>query len=201
MTQLIPRTVLFGNPERTSPRLSPDGDRLAWIAPRDGVLNVWVPPVRVDPGQQDAVDWAAAEVVTDDRDRGIRMFTWAHDGRHLLYIQDTGGDENWRLHDVDLETGQRRDLTPFSDVQVQIVASNKKFPTEILIGLNRDNPQLHDVYRLHLLNRDLSLVEKNPGFAGYEADEDLVIRAAYAPLPAGSMGLRGREQARAGWRP
>jgi dipeptidyl aminopeptidase/acylaminoacyl peptidase len=200
MTQLIPRTVLFGNPERTSPRLSPDGDRLAWIAPRDGVLNVWVAPVRVDPGQQDAVDWAAAEVVTDDRDRGIRMFTWAHDGRHLLYIQDTGGDENWRLHDVDLETGQRRDLTPFSDVQVQIVASNKKFPTEILIGLNRDNPQLHDVYRLDLLTGDLTLVEKNPGFAGWEADDDLAVRAAYAPLPDGSMNLMVRDRAGDEWR-
>jgi dipeptidyl aminopeptidase/acylaminoacyl peptidase len=200
MTQLIPRTVLFGNPERTSPRLSPDGNRLAWIAPRDGVLNVWVAPLRVDPGQQDAVDWAAAQVVTDDRDRGIRMFTWAHDGRHLLYIQDTGGDENWRLHDVDLETMRRRDLTPFKDVQVQIVASNKKFPTEILIGLNRDNPQLHDVYRLDLLTGDLTLVEKNPGFAGWEADEDLAVRAAYAPLPDGSMNLMVRDQAGGEWR-
>jgi dipeptidyl aminopeptidase/acylaminoacyl peptidase len=200
MTDLIPRTVLFGNPERTFPRLSPDGTRLAWIAPRDGVLNVWVAPLRVDPGQQDAVDWAAAQVVTDDRDRGIRMFTWAHDARHLLYIQDTGGDENWRLHDVNLETGQRRDLTPFTGVQVQLLAGNKKFPTEVLIGLNRDNPQLHDVYRLDLLTGDLTLVEKNPGFAGWIADEDLVVRGAYAPLPDGSMDVMVRDQAGGQWR-
>src|SRR6201994_4941883 len=182
MTDLIPRSVLFGNPERTSPQLSPDGIRLAWIAPHD------------------AGDWSAARVVTDDQDRGIRRFTWAHDARHLLYIQDTGGDENWRLHDVNLETMQRRDLTPFKDVQVQLIAGNKKFPTEILVGLNRDNPQLHDVYRLDLLSGDLTLVEKNPGFAGYEADEDLVIRAAYAPLPDGSMNLMVRDQAGAEWR-
>ena len=94
MTDLIPRTVLFGNPERTLPQLSPDGTRLAWIAPQDGVLNVWVAPLRIASGN--AVDFAPAQVVTDDRDRGIRMFYWAHDGRHLLYIQDTGGDENWR---------------------------------------------------------------------------------------------------------
>ena len=193
MTDLIPRTVLFGNPERTFPRLSPDGTRLAWIAPHDGVLNVWVAPLRVDPGQDDTVDWEAAQVVTDDHDRGIRMFTWAHDARHLLYIQDTGGDENWRLHDVNLETMRRRDLTPFSGVQAQLVAGNKKFPTDILVGLNRDNPQLHDVYRLDLLTGDLTLVEKNPGFAGYEADEDLVIRAAYAPRPDGSMNLMVRD--------
>src|SRR5580693_709841 len=200
MTELIPRTVLFGNPERTFPRLSPDGSRLAWIAPDDGVLNVWVAPLRADPGRGDAVDWAAAQVVTDDRDRGIRMFTWAHDARHLLYIQDTGGDENWRLHDVNLETMQRRDLTPFPGVQVQLIAGNKKFPTEVLIGLNRENPQLHDVYRLDLLTGDLTLVEKNPGFAGWEADEDLVIRGAYAPLPDGSMNLMVRDQAGTEWR-
>jgi dipeptidyl aminopeptidase/acylaminoacyl peptidase len=200
MTELIPRTVLFGNPERTFPRLSPDGSRLAWIAPHDGVLNVWIAPLRADPGRGDAVDWAAAQVVTDDRDRGIRMFTWAHDARHLLYIQDTGGDENWRLHDVNLETMQRRDLTPFPGVQVQLIAGNKKFPTEVLIGLNRDNPQLHDVYRLDLLTGDLTLVEKNPGFAGWVADEELAVRGAFAPLADGSMNLMVRDQAGTEWR-
>src|ERR1017187_2296140 len=96
MAELIPRRVLFGNPERVSPRISPDGTLLAWIAPHEGVLNVWVAPAGAD-----GVDWAQARVVTDDTDRGIRMFTWAHDGRHVLYLRDTGGDENWRLHDVD----------------------------------------------------------------------------------------------------
>src|SRR6201995_148500 len=200
MTDLIPRTVLFGNPERTSPRLSPDGTRLAWIAPHDGVLNVWVAPLRVDPGQDDTVDWAAAQVGTDDPDRGLRMFFWAHDARHLLYLQDTGGHENWRLHDVNLETMLRRDLTPFKDAQVQPLASNKKFPTEILVGLNCDNPQLHDVYKLDLLTGDLTLIEKNPGFAGWEADEDLVVRAAYAPLPDGGMNLMVRDAPSSEWR-
>src|SRR5437763_9794543 len=143
MTELIPLEVLFGNPQRIAPAISPDGTRLAWIAPREGVLNVWAAPVTG--GTDEGVDWAAARVVTDDTDRGIRMFTWAHDGRHLLYLQDTGGDENWRLHDVDLQTMQRRDLTPFEGVRAELIAAEKKFPTDILVGLNRDNPQLHDV--------------------------------------------------------
>src|SRR4029077_3766696 len=99
MAELIPRRVLFGNPERVSPHISPDGTRLAWIAPHEGGLNVWVAPMGGD-----GADWPGAQVVRDDTDRGIRMFAWAHDGRHLLYLQDTGGDENWRLHDVDLAT-------------------------------------------------------------------------------------------------
>jgi dipeptidyl aminopeptidase/acylaminoacyl peptidase len=198
MTDLIPRNILFGNPERTSPELSPDGTRLAWIAPDNGILNVWVAPLRV--ASDETVDWSAARVVTDDQDRGIRRFTWAHDGRHLLYMQDTGGDENWRLHDVNLETMHRRDLTPFAGVQAQVVATSKKFPTEVLVGLNRDNEQLHDVYRLDLLTGDLALEVKNPGFVGWLADEQMAVRAGFAPLPDGGFNLMVRDHPDDEWR-
>ena len=80
MTELIPRQVLFGNPERLSPRLSPGGNRLAWIAPHHDVLNVWVAPMT----RAEGADWTAARVVTQDTDRGVRSFDWAHDDRHLL---------------------------------------------------------------------------------------------------------------------
>ncbi|HEU5417224.1 MAG TPA: S9 family peptidase [Streptosporangiaceae bacterium] len=189
MPDLIPLPVLFGNPERVSPRISPDGTQLAWIAPHEGVLNVWLAPV----SPRDGVDLAAARVITDDTDRGIRQFDWAHDGRHLLYIQDTGGDENWRLHDVDVQTMQRRDLTPFEGVQTQLVAAERKHPDEILIGLNRDNPQLHDVYRLDLVTGELTKELDNPGFAGWIADSQLLVRAALAPQPDGGFLLLVRE--------
>jgi dipeptidyl aminopeptidase/acylaminoacyl peptidase len=191
MSQLIPLTVLFGNPERVSPRLSPDGSQLAWIAPHDGVLNVWRAPI----SSQAGVDWDAAQVVTDDTERGIRQFAWAHDGRHLLYLQDVGGDENWRLHDVDLTTMQRRDLTPFEGVQTQLIATEKDFPDEILIGLNKDNEQLHDVYRLDLRTAELTKVLTNPGFVGMVADAQLAVRAALQPRPDGSMVLVVRDSA------
>jgi dipeptidyl aminopeptidase/acylaminoacyl peptidase len=197
MVELIPRQVLFGNPERLSPRLSPDGTRLAWIAPHQGVLNVWIAPASTGAG----VDWAAAQVITDDTDRGIRQFAWAHDGRHLLYLQDTGGDENWRLHDVDIETLQRRDLTPFDGVQTQIIAMERKFPTEILVGLNRDNAELHDVYRLDLVTGDLTKEVENPGFIGWVADAQLAVKATVAPQPDGSLVVMVREAPDADWRP
>jgi dipeptidyl aminopeptidase/acylaminoacyl peptidase len=197
MAELIPRRVLFGNPERVSPQISPDGTRLAWIAPHEGVLNVWVAPM----GGDDGVDWSAAQVVTDDTDRGIRMFAWAHDGRHLLYLQDTGGDENWRLHDVDLTTMQRRDLTPFGNVRTELIAAEKKFPTEILVGLNKDNPQLHDVYRLNLTTGELVKEVTNPGFVGWVADAQLVVRAGIAPQPDGGMVLMVRGDTGEDWRP
>jgi len=197
MVELIPRQVLFGNPERLSPRLSPDGTRLAWIAPHQGVLNVWIAPASTEAG----VDWAAAQVLTDDTDRGIRQFAWAHDGRHLLYLQDTGGDENWRLHDVDIETMQRRDLTPFDGVQTQIIAMERKFPTEILVGLNRDNAELHDVYRLDLVTGELTKEVENPGFIGWVADAQMAVKATVAPQPDGSLVVMVRDTADADWRP
>jgi dipeptidyl aminopeptidase/acylaminoacyl peptidase len=197
MVELIPRQVLFGNPERVSPHISPDGTRLAWIAPHNGVLNVWVAPAGAGAG----VDWDAARVVTDDTDRGIRQFAWAHDGRHLLYLQDTGGDENWRLHDVDIETMQRRDLTPFDGVQTQLIAMERKFPTDVLVGLNRDNAELHDVYRLDLVTGELTKELDNPGFVDWVADAHLVVRGAVAPQPDGGFELMVRDSAGHDWRP
>jgi dipeptidyl aminopeptidase/acylaminoacyl peptidase len=206
MVDLIPREVLFGNPERISPHISPDGTRLAWIAPREGVLNVWVAPIGAS-----GVDWDAAEVVTDDTDRGIRVFAWARDGRHLLYLQDTGGDENWRLYDVDLDpetpaaaggvaSRTKRDLTPYDGIQARIIATRKSHRDEVLVGMNRDNPQLHDVYRLDLKTGDLAKLIENPGYAGWLADEDMVVRGALAPLPDGGFDLLVRDDAEADWR-
>jgi dipeptidyl aminopeptidase/acylaminoacyl peptidase len=182
---LVPRQVLFGNPERVSPRISPDGTRLAWVAPDEGVLNVWVNEV--------GAPLENAHAVTDDRDRGIRSYFWAHDDRHLLYIQDVGGDEDWHLFSVDLLTGETQDVTPFEGVQARVDETDKRFPDTILIGLNKDNPQLHDVYRLDLPTGEIEKVVANPGFIGFLADADFNVRAGLAPLPDGGMVLMVRD--------
>src|ERR1700689_2601561 len=190
MVELIPRTVLFGNPERVAPHISPDGTRLAWIAPHEGGLNVWVAPI----GSSGA-DWDSGAVVTADPDRGIRVCAFARDDRHLLYLQDTGGDENWRLYDVDLQTMARRDLTPFGGVQTQILGMERDFPTELLVGLNKDNPELHDVYRLDLVTGELTKIVDNPGYVGWLADSRLVVRATFQPLPDGGLRILVRDDA------
>ena len=181
---LVPREVLFGNPEKVQPRISPDGKRLAYIAPVNGVLNVWVGDIGAP---EDAF-----KPVTNDTERGIRAFFWGQDNARILYVQDAGGDENWRLYDTELATGTTRDLTPFEGVQAQLIAEEKEFPTELLVGLNKENPQLHDVYHLDVETGELEMILQNPGIVGFVADAEMRVRAGLQPRPDGGMNLVGR---------
>ena len=180
---LIPRSVLFGNPEKTGPQLSPDGTKLAYLAPQDGVLNVWVRTVGNSNDQ----------VVTRDTLRGIRSFFWQDDSAHLVYLQDSGGDENFHLYQTEIETQQTEDLTPFPGVRAAPLALNPNIPGRMLVSLNQRDPRVFDVYSLDLTTRELTLDTENPGdVASFAADNALQVRAAQVQLPDGSTELRVR---------
>ena len=167
---LIPRDALFGNPTRTQARLSPDGKFISYIAPRDGVLNVWVAPL----GKLDA-----AQPVTRDAKRGIRQHFWAYDGKHVLYLQDQGGDENWRVHSVEVASSRDIDLTPIAGVQAQVVGMSPQRPGVVLVGLNDRKPEWHDLYEIDIASGARKLVEQNDQeFAGYVEDAALQPRLA-----------------------
>lgn len=174
--ELIPRSVIFGNPEKTMPAVSPDGKMMAYLAPLDGVINVWVKTI----GKEDD------KAVTEDTNRGIINYFWSGDGKRIMYLQDKGGNENRQLHDVDLETGAKRSLTPYENVQVQVIGQDKHYPTHLVIAMNKDNPQLHDAYHLDLITGELTQVAKNPGnVLGWITDTYLRVKAALA-VNAGS---------------
>jgi dipeptidyl aminopeptidase/acylaminoacyl peptidase len=187
---LIPLEVLFGNPERAAAQISPDGTRLSYLAPLDGVLNVFVGVI----GAGDA------QPVTRDTNRGIQGYVWAHDNRHILYVRDRDGSENFRLYDVDLDTGVERDLTPFDNVQCRIIKLPKRFPNDVLVGINKDNPQLHDVYHLDLTTGELRKVVDNPGFLGWVVDRDMRVRGAVQPTAEGGMTILVRDDEDSEWR-
>lgn len=188
---LIPRQVLFGNPDRAAVRLSPDGAQLSFLAPVDGVLNVWVGPA-------DKID--AAKPITHDKGRGIRQYFWAYTSQHILYLQDKDGDENWRVYCVNLKTGDAKDLTPAKGVQARIEGVSHKFPTEVIIGLNDRNPQLHDVHRVNIETGDDKLVLENEGYAGFVIDDDYAVRLATRITPEGGSEVLERT-AEGGWKP
>lgn len=187
---LIPRNILFGNPEKANPQISPDGTMMAYLAPVNNVLNVWVGKI----GSEDY------QPVTNDTDRGVRFYFWAADNKHIMYLQDAAGNENWRLYATNLETRETRELTPFENMQVQIVDRNKHFPNELLIGMNKDNPQTHDVYHLDLTSGELTLVAKNPGnIVGWVTDATFKVRGALAATLDGGSELLVRENEDAPW--
>jgi len=185
---LIPRASVFGNPERAQARLSPDGRYISYIAPRDGVLNVWVAP---------AGDLAAAKPITNDRKRGIRLHFWAYDGTHVLYLQDVAGDENWHLYAARADGGGERDLTPLAGVQAQVIGLSHERPGTVLVGINDRKPEWHDAYEVDIATGERRLAERNDQeFAGYLAGLDLVPRVALKTLPEGGEIYR---RADSGW--
>jgi dipeptidyl aminopeptidase/acylaminoacyl peptidase len=161
---VIPRDNLFGNPEKSQARLSPDGKYVSFIAPKDGVLNVWVGP-RADP--------SAAKPVTNDTKRGIRQHFWSYDNQHVLYLQDEGGDENWHIYAADVATGSTKDLTPYKKVQAQIANLTWKKPGVIAVGLNDRAEEWHDLWEVNIATGKRVLIEQNTQqFGGYELDLD-----------------------------
>ena len=192
MPPLISRDVLFGNPERANPKLSPDGQRLAWIAPdKKNVLQVWVKTVGKDDDK----------MVTADKKRGIRQYFWAQNNSTLLYQQDNDGDENFHVYGVDLASGNVRDYTPYQGVRAGVADINPDFPDEVLIEANIRNRQLMDVHRLSLKTGALTLDTENPGdVAGWGTDAKFKVRAAQAQTADGGTEIRVRDDVKSPWR-
>lgn len=188
---LIPRGVLFGNPDKASPKLSPDGTKLTYLAAKDGVLNVWLAL---------AGDVAAAKPITDDKKRGIRGYGWGYDSRYLAYVQDKNGDENWHIYVVNVATNEVRDVTPIDGIQARFQHVSPKFPTEALIAINDRDPRLHDIYRVNLETGERRLLLQNEGFADFVTDDDFNVRFAMRTLPGGGRELLERA-VDGGWKP
>ena len=183
---LIPRNLLFGNPEKTRPTVSPDGKSLAWLAPDEkNVLQVWV---------NDAI-------VTADKKRGIRNFSWSEDSKSILYGQDADGDENFHVFQVELATKNVRDLTPWQGVRAGILATSNKQPNVLLVTANVRDRKFHDVYRVQLDTGAATLDTQNPGDVnGWGVDAQFNVRAAIATTKEGGTEIRVRETVKAPWK-
>jgi len=189
---LIPRDVLFGNPVKASPQISPDGKTLAYLAPdKKDVLQVWVQTLGKDDAKQ----------VTADKKRGIRSYFWAYEPDTLLYLQDADGDEDWHIFAVNLQNKVVRDLTPFQGVRASLVARDPKFPDELLVSMNIDDRRRSDVYRISLKTGGVVLDTRNPGdVLGWEADPQFRIRGAQAATAEGGTEVRYRVDEKSPWK-
>ena len=188
---LIPRETLFGNPDRTRPKLSPDGKYLAYIAPDEkNVLQVWLRTVGENDDQQ----------LTADQKRGIRLYVWTYNPNQLIYLQDSDGDENFHLYLVNVQSKLVRDLTPFQGVKAQPIDLDPEFPDQVLVGMNLNDRQKFDVYRVNLNNGAVEFETDNPGnIVSWVADAQFQIRAAIAATPDGGSDLLFRETPDQSW--
>ena len=175
--ELVPRASFFGNPTKAQGLVSPDGRWISWLAPRDGVLNIWVAP---------ASDPANAKPITDERVRPIRQHSWSRDSSLVLFINDRGGDENYLLYGVDPSTAKLKSFTPFNKTRVITVGTSRSRPGEILIGVNNRDQRWHDVHLLNLATGELKLVYQNNEFGSFVADDSLTLRFASKEITGGA---------------
>lgn len=182
-TPIIPREVLFGIPDRSQVRLSPDGRFISFKGNRNGVANIYVAPRE---------DLSKARPVTNDQGRGIQTYFWSYLPNILLYLQDEKGDENWRIYSLNIKTGGVMILTPSGKVQARMLGLSDKFPEEILVGSNERNPVYHDVYRVNLTTGKKSLTLQNDSFADFSVDHDLAIRLGVSQTQGGGLKISKR---------
>lgn len=177
-TTLPARAVFSGNPDYGNVQISPDGKHLAYLAAVDGVLNLWLAPTAAP---------ATGKPLTRAKDRPIRQYYWAEDDTHLLYLQDSAGDENFHVFAVDVKKGgEPVDLTPFPKTRAMFYSPSVQKPHEIVVGLNDRDPQHHDLYRIDLRTQKRTLLFQNDaGYADFEVDRALELRLATRQRPDG----------------
>jgi len=165
---LIPLKDFFRNPVKVGYSLSPNGEYLAFMQPWENRLNVFIE--KIGSGQ--------ATRVTSAKERDIAGYAWKGDNR-IVYIQDTGGDENYRLYAVGIDGSNPKDLTPFEKVRAQIIDRLEQNENEILVSLNKRMKQVFDVYRINVNTGEMQMVAENPGnYTGWGTDWDGKLRIA-----------------------
>ena len=190
--ELIPRDILFADPVRTSPSISPDGTKLVYRLFEDGYDTILIKNLKQDEEEI---------VVKQPGTPGNYKFFWAGDNKHILILQDSLGDENYHLYASNIETGKIKDLTPFDHVQAMVIETSSKRPDEVLIALNKDDPAHHDIYRVKISNGSLELLEKNPGnIQGWMTDDNGDVRGALVSNPDGGSDLLVRDSRAGEWR-
>jgi dipeptidyl aminopeptidase/acylaminoacyl peptidase len=164
------RRIFFENPDYVGVKLSPDGESLAYVAPVNGVRNLWVAPV-AEPNQ--------GKPLTRVGDRDISThFRWAHTNRHLVFFQDRAGDENWRASSVDTLTGALVHLTPAQGVKSFVQESDYRFPEEMLFRHNERDKRFFDLYRINVVNGRSELLYENQNYGVLVTDSTFRLRLA-----------------------
>ena len=167
----LPVEAFFQNPERSNFGISPNGKYLGWLAPYENRRNIHVQEIGTKEVKR----------ITHRTDRDIPGWFWADDDQ-LVYMQDNGGDENYHIFLAKRDGSSEKDMTPYDGVKAEIIDDLKDVPNEMIVSMNKREPQLFEPYRLNLLTGELTLLAENLDLAnpimGYMTDHDGKIRVA-----------------------
>ncbi|MEK6482219.1 S9 family peptidase [Catalinimonas sp. 4WD22] len=170
MTQIrkIPVRDFFRNPEKSGFDLSPNGEYISFLAPFQDRMNIHVQKIGEDNVKR----------ITSVTERDIAGYFWADDNR-IVYLRDNGGDENYYLTAIDKDGNNEKTLTQFDNVRTQLIDDLEDFPDEVIIGLNKRNPEVFDAYRLNLVSGEMEMIAENPGnIVGWLTDHNGALRVA-----------------------
>ena len=178
--ELIPRSVIFGNPDRIGLRTSPDGKNLSFIAPHNGVLNIFLASDN---------NLENAKAITNDTHRGIIRYFWSYDNKHIIYMQDNNGNENEHIFKVNIESGEITDMTVMDGVKAGVAALSKDYPNYMVILMNDRRADLFDPYLLEINSGKLHRLYKNDKYMSMDLDDKFQLRFAAMPRPDGGMTI------------
>jgi len=180
----IPLEDFFKNPERVRYQISPDGKYYSFLAPWENRMNIFVQEIGKD----------SAVRLTSEKDRDISDYFWKNPTR-LLFLRDTGGDENFRLYGVNVDGSNLICFTDFPKVRTEVINSLDDFPNEVIIGLNKRNDQVFDPYRLNIETGAMTMLAENPGnIQGWYLDHDGKLRLATAIVDGVNTQILYREK-------
>jgi dipeptidyl aminopeptidase/acylaminoacyl peptidase len=190
---LIPYDVLWSTSTRGEAHVSPDGRWIAYLASEGGVANAVV---------RDLADDTERQLTQHSSGHGVEQLRWAADSRHLLLTRDEGGDENYRLEAVDVETGGVRVLVDDPSVRALILGVDVRRPDLVAVGLNLDDARFHDVYLIDVATGERTKTAANPGFTRWAVDQQLEPRAGVRGLDDGGaeLVLRDDDSGHESWR-
>lgn len=181
----LPLEDFFRLPERTAYQLSPDGRYLSYMAPYADRLNLFV--CRLDAPEEEPLR------LTSETERSLAGYMWAENDR-LLFMKDTGGDENYRLYGVRPDGTDWRAYTDFPGVRTTLIDDLEEVTGQVMVGLNRRNPEVFDPYRLDLETGELTLLVENPGnYQGWMTDHQGRLRVATAIVDGVNTQILYRE--------
>jgi dipeptidyl aminopeptidase/acylaminoacyl peptidase len=151
LPEAIPVEDFFRNPEKSDFKISPSGNRYAYLASEKGRMNIFVQSLKIGEPKQ----------LTLFEDQNITRFEWVTDNI-IVFLKDAGSDGNCILHFLNVSLGKVGGISPAGSM-AEIVEIPENDTTRFFYSTNQRDPQIFDLYEFDVKTSTSSLYFKNLG--------------------------------------